>query len=193
MGLLPWGFSFRTARYSRMRFFTFSRPSVVLVRAPAARARCSIWLSLSTDRRIDEPVEIRADHAVLGGGLGHPSSLASSSLPRARHREASGPFAMASARPSPPRTRVSLSRALLQWSHLLGEVVVALRLLHRALRPAGLSRGKAKHLEAMGQLLRDGLHTFAEIEGLRICSVLLDAQVHVRRQHVGEDDGDSTP
>ena len=139
-------------------------------------------------RQFDQPVEIGADHAVLGRGLGHPLQpayfLARLFVDLLRHPRLGDQFVQFGDLAC--LAFFAFAELALDRRHLLAQQHFALPLVERRLGlPADLLR-EPQHLDAVREHARDLLHPRGDVDGLQDLLLLVRRDVHIGRHQVGQ-------
>ena len=138
-------------------------------------------------RQLDQPVEIRADHRVLAGALGHALEtlqlLARLLFDFLRHlRLGDRLVELGDLR----RALVALAQLLLDRAHLLAQQVLALGVVDRALRALVDLARDLQHFDAVRKQLEQLVEPRLQVERLQQRLLFLGADVHQPGDEVGE-------
>jgi hypothetical protein len=138
-------------------------------------------------RQFDQPVEIGAQHPVLGRGVRHSLQplqlLARLLLHVVRHLGVGDRLAELG---DFLGLLVAFPQLLLDGPQLLAKQELALPLVDRLLRLLADLPGKSEHLDAATQQLEDLVHTGLQIEGLQQLLPLVRLELGEARHQVGQ-------
>ena len=160
---------------------------VVLVEDAARLLEVDRLLRRQRPRQLDQPVEIGADHAVLGGRLRHalePAQL----VPRLlldllRHLGLGDRLAQLG---DLGFLAVAFAELALDRRHLLAQQHLALALVEGGVGLLADLLGEPQHLDPLGEEARDAVDAGGEVDGLEHLLLLLGRQVEIGGDDVGE-------
>ena len=188
IGALPFGASFRTARYSTIRRLIFSRSKWSSSRMRRAAAMSIGFSSGKRPGQFDQPIEIGPDHPVFAGGLRHALQaaklLAGLVLDLLGHLGAGdrlvefgdlGGLAF-----------VGFAELALDRGHLLAQQDLAVARVERSFGVAADLLRQSQNLDAMGEKPRDPREPGADVDRLQNLLFLVGRRVHEGRDQVGE-------